>query len=173
MTINADSHSTLAISASYVDFLARKAAVSSRTLHHISQAYALVNIKLSGPFSVSDSAIAAVVSLAIYQQVHHQPATGLVHLHGLYRMIELRGGIGRLMQENRPLAMKPLRYVTCLISLPVWHSLLDNLTIPDLILNWQCKMAQKLYFAATRCPLNQSSAPSVADNSPKPHLGSH
>ncbi|KAL2829804.1 hypothetical protein BDW59DRAFT_142053 [Aspergillus cavernicola] len=102
-------HSTLAISASYVDFFRRKPAISSKTLHHISQAYALVNIKLSGPFSVSDSAIAAVVSLAIYQQVHHQPATGLLHLHGLYRMIQLRGGIARLMQENRALALKPLR----------------------------------------------------------------
>ncbi|KAA8646568.1 uncharacterized protein ATNIH1004_008001 [Aspergillus tanneri] len=106
---NADFHSTLATSASYVDFFRRKPAVSSKTLHHISQAYALVNIKLSGPFSVSDSAIAAVVSPAIYQQVHHQPATGLKHLHGLYRMIQLRGGIARLMQENRGLALKPLR----------------------------------------------------------------
>ncbi|PYI02928.1 hypothetical protein BO78DRAFT_323961 [Aspergillus sclerotiicarbonarius CBS 121057] len=102
-------HSTLAISASYVDFFQRKSAISSKTLHHISQAYALVNIKLSGPSSVSDSAIAAVVSLAIYQQVHHQPATGLIHLHGLYRMIQLRGGIARLMHEDRALALKPLR----------------------------------------------------------------
>lgn len=110
-TRNVDFHSTLAISASYIDFFQRKPAISSKTLHHISQAYALVNIKLSGPLSVSDSAIAAVVSLAIYQQVHHQPATGLVHLHGLYRMIQLRGGITSLMQENRVLALKPLRYV--------------------------------------------------------------
>ncbi|KAL4867502.1 hypothetical protein BDV12DRAFT_120242 [Aspergillus spectabilis] len=102
-------HSTLAISASYVDFVQRKPAISSKTLHHISQAYALVNNKLSGPFAASDSAIAAVVSLAIYQQVHCQPATGLIHLHGLYRMIQLRGGIAKLMQENRALALKPLR----------------------------------------------------------------
>ncbi|PYH90283.1 hypothetical protein BO71DRAFT_334799 [Aspergillus ellipticus CBS 707.79] len=102
-------HSTLAICASYVGFFERKPAMSSKALHHLSQAYALVNIKLSGPFSVSDMAIAAVVSLAIYQQVHRQLATGLVHLHGLYRMIQLRGGIVRLMQENRSLALKPLR----------------------------------------------------------------
>lgn len=108
---NVDFHSTLAISASYVDFFQRKPAISAKTLHHISKAYGLVNIKLSGPFSISDSSIAAVVSLAIYQQVHHQPATGLVHLHGLCRMIQLRGGISRLMQENRALALKPLRYV--------------------------------------------------------------
>ncbi|CAG8396439.1 unnamed protein product [Penicillium salamii] len=102
-------HSTLAISASYVNFFQRRPAISSTTLHHICKAYALVNVKLSGEFCVSDSAIAAVVSLAIYQQIHHQPATGLVHLQGLCRMIELRGGIAKLMQQNRPLALKPLR----------------------------------------------------------------
>ena len=106
-----DFHSTLAISASYVDFFERKPGISSKTLHHISQAYALVNLKLSGPESISDSAIAAVVTLAIYQQIHHLHSTGLIHLNGLYRMIQLRGGIARLMKENRALALKPLRYV--------------------------------------------------------------
>ena len=106
-----DFHCTLAVSASYVDFFQRKPAISPKTLHHISQAYALVNLKLSGPESVSDSAIAAVVTLTIYQQIHHLPAIGLIHLNGLYRMIQLRGGIARLMKENRALALKPLRYV--------------------------------------------------------------
>jgi hypothetical protein len=101
----------LAISASYVDFFERKPGISPKALHHISQAYALVNLKLSGPESVSDSTIAAVISLAIYQQVHNLHSTGLVHLKGLYRMIQLRGGIARLMKENRALALKPLRYV--------------------------------------------------------------
>ncbi len=111
-----DFHCTLAISASYVDFFERKPGISSKTLYHISQAYALVNSKLSGPESVSDSAIAAVVTLAIYQQVHHLHSTGLIHLNGLYRMIQLRGGIDRLMKENRALALKPLRYVHVLMS---------------------------------------------------------
>ncbi|KAJ5914128.1 hypothetical protein N7504_003011 [Penicillium tannophilum] len=90
-TKNADFHSTLAISASYVDFSHRKPGISRKFLHHISVAFALVNTRLSGPFSISDSAIAAVVSLAIYQQIHNQPENGFVHLHRLCRMIELRG----------------------------------------------------------------------------------
>lgn len=104
-----DFHCTLAVSASYVDFFQRRPAISPKTLHHISQAYALVNLKLSGPESVSDCAIAAVVTLAIYQQIHRLPSIGLIHLNGLYRMIQLRGGITRLMKENRALALKPLR----------------------------------------------------------------
>lgn len=110
LTTAPDFHSTLAVSASYVDFFERKPTTSSKTLHHICQAYSLVNLKLSGPQAISDSAIAAVVTLAIYQQIHQQHSTGLVHLKGLHRMIELRGGITRLMKENRPLALKPLRY---------------------------------------------------------------
>ncbi|KAJ5993786.1 hypothetical protein N7451_009510 [Penicillium sp. IBT 35674x] len=85
--------------------------ISRKSLHHISAAYALVtlvNTKISGPFSISDSAIAAMVSLAIYQQIHHQPETGLVNVHGLRRLIELRSRITKLMQENRFLALETI-----------------------------------------------------------------
>lgn len=85
--------------------------MSPKTLHHIAKAYELVNVKLSGPNSVSDSAIAAVVALTMYQQVHNQHSAGLVHLHGLFQMIQLRGGILRLLKENRALALKALRCV--------------------------------------------------------------
>ncbi|KAL2272526.1 hypothetical protein FJTKL_06519 [Diaporthe vaccinii] len=90
----------------------RKPGVSPKTLHHIAKAYELVNVKLSGPNSVSDSAIAAVVALVMYQQVHNQHSAGLVHLHGLFQMIQLRGGIFRLLRENRALALKALRVDT-------------------------------------------------------------
>ena len=119
-----DFHCTLAVSASYVDFFQRKPGISTKTLHHISQAYSLVNLKLSGPESVSDSAIAAVVTLTVYQQIHHLHAVGLIHLNGLYRMIQLRGGIARLMRENRALALKPLRYVHVLAFAGLLASLL-------------------------------------------------
>lgn len=88
---------------------------SMEALYHVSQAYSLVGRKLSGPEPVADDAIAGVVSLIIYQQIHNQYAIGLTHLNGLYRMIELRGGIGRLVQENLGLALKPLRYAWILL----------------------------------------------------------
>jgi hypothetical protein len=69
----------------------------------------MVNQKLQSLESVSDTTIATVITLAIYQRVHHQHKTGLVHFHGLLRMIELRGGIEILEQENRALAQKALR----------------------------------------------------------------
>lgn len=113
----------MAVSASYVDFFQRNPRISSKTLHHIAQAYALVNLKLSGPESVSDSAIAAVVTLAIYQQIHNLHSIGLIHLNGLYRMIQLRGGIATLMKENRALALKPMRYVDVLATAALFFSL--------------------------------------------------
>ena len=76
----------------------------------------MVNLKLSGPESVSDSAIAAVITLTIYQQIHRLHSIGLIHLNGLYRMIQLRGGIARLVKENRALALKALRCVHILAS---------------------------------------------------------
>ena len=110
----------MAISASYVDFFERKPGISSKTLYHISQAYELVNLKLSSPESVSDSAIAAVITLAIYQQIHRLHSAGLIHLNGLYRTIQLRGGIARLMKENRALALKAMRYENVLASVALF-----------------------------------------------------
>jgi hypothetical protein len=83
LTAILDFHSTLAISASYVDFLETKPTMSLRSLYHISQAYSLVNQKLSGPEPVADDAIASVVSLVIYQQIHSQDSVGITHLNGL------------------------------------------------------------------------------------------
>jgi hypothetical protein len=50
-----------------------------------------------------------VTILAIYHLMHHQLGIGFIHFHGLRRMVELRGGLGRLMRENRCLAQKPWR----------------------------------------------------------------
>ena len=147
-----DFHGTLAISASYVDFFERKPGISPKTLYYISQAYALVNLKLSGPESVSDSAIAAVITLTIYQQIHHLHSTGLIHLNGLYRMIQLRGGIARLMKENRALALKALRYVHVLASAPLFLSLSCFfpkrivLRLSGLTSSWRCKPVYLLCF---------------------------
>jgi hypothetical protein len=47
--------------------------------------------------------------LAFYQRMHHQHAVGLVHFQGLRRMIDLRGGLARLVRENRAVGQKPWR----------------------------------------------------------------
>jgi hypothetical protein len=104
-----DFHSVLAITASFADVFGGRREVSREALGHLSEAYKMVNQKLQGPESVSDTTIATVITLAIYQRVHHQQQTGLIHFYGLLRMIELRGGIETVQKQNRALAQKALR----------------------------------------------------------------
>ncbi|KAH8898767.1 hypothetical protein GQ53DRAFT_836819 [Thozetella sp. PMI_491] len=102
-------HSILAIATSFLDVFPDKPRNSSRSLRHLSRAYALINQRLSGPDAASDSTIAAVTALVLYQRIHHQQPAGLVHLHGLRRMTQLRGGMAKLGKRNRELAQKAWR----------------------------------------------------------------
>ena len=83
--------------------------MSTEGLRHMSQAYKLINERLSSNKACSDQAIAVVTVLAIYQRMHDHNPNGLVHFNGLCRMIQLRGGLAKLAKENRTLAQKPWR----------------------------------------------------------------
>jgi hypothetical protein len=102
-------HGVLAIKASFAELTTKHAETSPASLTHLSKAYRFTQKRLDGPNAVSDKAIAAVTILAIYQLVHGHVGVGLVHFNGLCRMIELRGGLGVLLQQNRALAQKPWR----------------------------------------------------------------
>lgn len=104
-----DFHCMLAIAASFINSFCEKPRSSSASLGHLSQAYTLINAKLSGPNAISDSSIAVVTALTIYQRIHQQQSTGMIHFDGLVRMIQLRGGIAKLAQHDRALALKPYR----------------------------------------------------------------
>lgn len=101
----------MAIAASFADVFLGKPCLSPQAMGHLSKAYSLVNQTLSKPEPVSDECIAAVVSLGIYQRVHQEPSAGSIHMAGLYEMIQLRGGMTSLFNENRALAQKIWRYV--------------------------------------------------------------
>ncbi|KAF2029430.1 hypothetical protein EK21DRAFT_67800 [Setomelanomma holmii] len=102
-------YTILAISSSFPTHFGGPRTISKEALTHISRAYRLTNERLSSPEACSDKAIAIVTMLAVFQRVHHQHAIGLVHFEGLKRMIKLRGGLEKLMQEHRVLAQKPWR----------------------------------------------------------------
>ncbi|KAF1946938.1 hypothetical protein EJ02DRAFT_430485 [Clathrospora elynae] len=99
----------LAVSSSFSHSLGSTLKPSSEALTHISNAYRLVNERLSGLEACSDKVIAVVTVLAIYHLIHHQQGVGLVHFEGLRQMIKLRGGLRRLSRDNRGLAQKPWR----------------------------------------------------------------
>lgn len=104
-----DFHCILAIAASFQDVFLGKAKTTPEALKHLSRAYYLINKRLSGPEAISDGTIAVVTTLAVFQRIHQQNSTGMIHLDGLYRMIQLRGGMESISRGNRTLALKPWR----------------------------------------------------------------
>ncbi|KIM99089.1 hypothetical protein OIDMADRAFT_127640 [Oidiodendron maius Zn] len=81
----------------------------AEAIHHLSQAFQLVNNRLSGNDPVSDATIAVVVALAQFERHQGQYRRGIVHLDGLMRMVELRGGISTLTMHKSNLTQKLFR----------------------------------------------------------------
>jgi len=82
-----------------VNFMAKQDE-SQAALSHLSQTCQLVNQKLSSPQALSDITVAVVVCICIYEQLRGDTQKRRLHMDGLRRMIELRGGIGELQQNN-------------------------------------------------------------------------
>jgi hypothetical protein len=80
------------------------------TIVHLSHTFRLVNERLAGDGPISNTTIAVVILLATYERLRGQYRQSLVHLEGLRRMIELRGGIYQLTQSSPSLAQKIFRY---------------------------------------------------------------
>jgi hypothetical protein len=94
------------VSISALNNLARKQEDAKEATHHISQALRLVNEKLSGTDAISNTNIAVVVIMAQFERLRNHYRQGLVHLDGLQRMVELRGGISQLKRDKPSLAHK-------------------------------------------------------------------
>lgn len=82
---------------------------SPEELHLLSQAYAHIKQRLQGPDALSDSTIAIVVAFAHQEQIRGGRSRAQVHLEGVRRMVQLRGGIGAL-EGNLPLTLKLCKY---------------------------------------------------------------
>ncbi|KAI1133365.1 hypothetical protein F5Y10DRAFT_287747 [Nemania abortiva] len=78
-------------------------------LHHMSKVYRLVNERLSGNEALSDTTIAVVASINIYDRLYGDPQKALVHLNGVTRMIALKGGVRELAKRNFVIAEKAFR----------------------------------------------------------------
>ncbi|KAJ5657614.1 uncharacterized protein N7484_001263 [Penicillium longicatenatum] len=78
---------------------------SPKAMYHLSQTFAQVNKRLQGDDALSDSTIAIVMSLITQEQIRQQLSAATVHLKGLEKMVELRGGLTQLGQ-NVPLVLK-------------------------------------------------------------------
>jgi hypothetical protein len=77
------------------DFYLNRPTMSPPTLKHMSKAFTLVNKKLSSDEALSDATLLMVLALVIVEQLHDEPQRWRVHLQGLFRIVELRGGLAQ------------------------------------------------------------------------------
>jgi hypothetical protein len=77
-----------------VDSLLGRNETSPQALQHLSNTYRCIKQNLEKHRTPPDSTIAAVMSMAIHEDLRGQPSRSKVHVDALERMVELRGGIG-------------------------------------------------------------------------------
>ena len=82
----------MAMTVTVLNNLLMKQEDPAEAVRHLLQTFSLVNERLSGNDAIFDTTLAVVVVMAQYARLQDQYRQGLVHLEGLQRMIELRGG---------------------------------------------------------------------------------
>ena len=82
----------------------------AEAMRHLALALHLVNERLSGSEALSDSAMAAVVALTHTDRLQGNYCRGMIHFNGLLRIVELRGGIHHLVENQLKIAQKVFRY---------------------------------------------------------------
>jgi hypothetical protein len=85
-------------------------------LHHVSQALHMVSKRLSGHDAASDANIAVVVAMIQFERHQGEYRRGAIHLEGLLKMVELRGGISLLTGYKPSLTQKIFRYVAVAVD---------------------------------------------------------
>ena len=78
-------------------------------IRHLSHTLCLVNQRLSNTDAACNATLAAVTMMAQYERHQGRHKQGLVHLNGLLRLVNMRGGIRELLRENVVLAQKIVR----------------------------------------------------------------
>ncbi|KAL3462959.1 hypothetical protein BJX64DRAFT_276862 [Aspergillus heterothallicus] len=82
---------------------------TAQGMRHIAHTYRLVQERLYGKEATSDMTIAILVIMSQYERLQGQYDRGFIHVQGLYRMVQLRGGIMKLSRECWGIAQKLLR----------------------------------------------------------------
>lgn len=78
---------------------------SVNALHHLSRTLELVRNLLESDKALSDATIATVISLIHQEQIRNYASAAAIHVKGLERMVQLRGGLHQL-EHSTPLAQK-------------------------------------------------------------------
>ncbi|PTB38236.1 hypothetical protein M441DRAFT_82420 [Trichoderma asperellum CBS 433.97] len=77
--------------------------------HHITQVFRLINERISRGERITYPTMAVVMSLSSYESTRGRYDRGIIHLLGLYQMIEMRGGLDRIGSEKPEIMQKIYR----------------------------------------------------------------
>ncbi|KAI0521923.1 hypothetical protein F5B22DRAFT_594702 [Xylaria bambusicola] len=99
-------HCTIAMASACAAFVAGDSYHSPVALGHMSQAYRLLNDRLSSKEPLSDTTVAVVAAINVYDRLYGDPQKAMVHLNGLVDMIASIGGISELAKRNIIIAEK-------------------------------------------------------------------
>lgn len=82
---------------------------SIEAIGHLQKTYRLINEALTGNEAASDKTMATIVVMSQFDRLQGQYRQGVIHLDGLQRMIEMRGGLSWLTREKPNIAQKIFR----------------------------------------------------------------
>ncbi|KAL4801482.1 hypothetical protein BDV18DRAFT_167320 [Aspergillus unguis] len=83
---------------------------TTQGMYHIARTYRIVQERLmSREEATADMTIAILVAMSQYERLQGEYSRGYVHVQGLRRMIELRGGLAQFNSECSAVALKVLR----------------------------------------------------------------
>jgi hypothetical protein len=82
---------------------------SAVQIRHLCLALRLVNARLSSKDAVSNETLIAVLILGLYERYQGDFERGLVHLEGVRRMLDMRGGIREFAATGPSWARKVFR----------------------------------------------------------------
>lgn len=83
---------------------------SPMAMYHLSNSLTQVRKRLESAEALSDSTIGIVMTLITQEQVRKQDKAARIHMDGLVRMVELRGGLESL-DGCLPVLLKACKYV--------------------------------------------------------------
>ena len=81
----------------------------TKAIQHMTQSFRLINERISHADHITRQMLAVVMILSARESTRCRYDTGQVHLSGLFRMIELHGGLEKLAIEEPEIMQKTYR----------------------------------------------------------------
>ncbi|KAH6867169.1 hypothetical protein B0T10DRAFT_502639 [Thelonectria olida] len=86
-------HGFIAMTAAFSDFITGQHTRTASNAHHLGLALRLTNARLSGSDALSDTTLASVIALCLFENMTGDVEKMAMHFDGLCRMIALRSGV--------------------------------------------------------------------------------